>query len=407
MDSLFESGQNAQDAEVQKAHELANTITIGHLTRKLQADPSADLSSILNQQASLYPELRESLAQEARERTATLIPGKEKASDAEPQDVLIESAVKIAHPLSKELVAFAGLEGTVSDDELISAITPKLHQLMRTGDVLFSLHDTSVLSLGASEVLKTGTCLNPEGITNLQFINTHFPQIPSPKFLGSLQSEERAYIFMSRGEGETLESLWPQLSVADKRSVQKQLSDIFHVLRTAPSDANGHSPTKIGGFASGVCQDMRRWLRKSEDLVSEAQFNDFLCCHQDSRRTQTPWIKMIRSFMKDDHKLVMTHGDLHPRNIMVKWVHPEAAQHQPLEGEENAYGMRRQCIKVTSILDWEMAGWYPEYWEFVKALNTADVRGPLADWSDYLPTEAIGQWPLEYSLDLLISRWLG
>lgn len=191
---------------------------------------------------------------------------------------------------------------------LISAIMPKLHQLTRTGEVLFSLHDTSVISLGTTEVLKMGTSLNTEGIANLQFVNIHLPQIPSPRFLGSLESQEQTCIFMSRGKGETLESVWPQLSHADKRSVQAQLNSMFHALRAALPDATGYDFKGIGGFASGVCQDMRRWLRKCEGLASEAQLNDFLCGHQDSRRTQTSWIKMIRSFMKDDHKLVMTHG---------------------------------------------------------------------------------------------------
>jgi aminoglycoside phosphotransferase (APT) family kinase protein len=61
---------------------------------------------------------------------------------------------------------------------------------------------------------------------------------------------------------------------------------------------------------------------------------------------------MIRSAMRDDHRLVMTHGDLHPRNIMVKW-----------EGDENegdGYG-REKKIRVTALVDWELSGWYPEY----------------------------------------------
>jgi aminoglycoside phosphotransferase (APT) family kinase protein len=43
------------------------------------------------------------------------------------------------------------------------------------------------------------------------------------------------------------------------------------------------------------------------------------------------------------HDIVFTHGDLNPRNILV----------------ENG--------KITGIVDWENAGWFPEYWEFSKA----------------------------------------
>ena len=44
-----------------------------------------------------------------------------------------------------------------------------------------------------------------------------------------------------------------------------------------------------------------------------------------------------------EHEIVFTQGDLRPDNIMVK------------KG------------RVTAIIDWEMAGWYPDYWEFAKA----------------------------------------
>ena len=45
------------------------------------------------------------------------------------------------------------------------------------------------------------------------------------------------------------------------------------------------------------------------------------------------------------HRVVFTRGDLKLRNILVK------------EG------------KITGFLDWESAGWYPEYWDFTTALK--------------------------------------
>lgn len=401
----------SQKPEVQEAYKLSNSLAMGPLTRKLQEDPAADLSSLLQQQASSYPELRETLAQDALE-TAAVSQHDDIETNAATgsQEYLTEDGIEITYPLQEELFALAGLKGPVTNDEVVSLILlPKLRELMRTGEALFSLHDTTVLGLGPNTVVKIGsTSLNPEGITNLQFINSHLPQIPSPKLLGSLTSPRRIYIFMSRGEGDTLESVWPQLRDAEKRTIQKQLNGIFRILRaTTPSGLDSSSLIRIGSFVSGLCQDTRRWPRTCQGLTSEAEFNDFLCrAPPDSRRTQTPWIKMIHSFMNDNHKLVMTHGDLHPRNIMVNWK-PLVSSQRDMEKDEDDDGMSVRAIEITSILDWEMAGWYPEYWEFVKALQTVESRGPLSDWYDYLPIEAIGQWPSEYSIDLLISRWLG
>lgn len=44
--------------------------------------------------------------------------------------------------------------------------------------------------------------------------------------------------------------------------------------------------------------------------------------------------------LTDGHEIVFTHGDLRRRNILV----------------ENG--------RITAILDWEYAGWYPEWWQY-------------------------------------------
>ena len=51
------------------------------------------------------------------------------------------------------------------------------------------------------------------------------------------------------------------------------------------------------------------------------------------------------------HDVLLTHSDIAPRNILVR------------DG------------KIVAILDWELSGFYPEYWEYVKALY-------LPDWED-------------------------
>ena len=50
--------------------------------------------------------------------------------------------------------------------------------------------------------------------------------------------------------------------------------------------------------------------------------------------------------MRDDHRIVLSHGDFHSKNILVQ-----------VEGES-------ACI--SGIIDWEMGGWYPEYWDALK-----------------------------------------
>ncbi|KAJ5281664.1 hypothetical protein N7478_007036 [Penicillium angulare] len=53
---------------------------------------------------------------------------------------------------------------------------------------------------------------------------------------------------------------------------------------------------------------------------------------------------LAENALTDGHEIVFTHSDFATRNILV---------------DENC--------QVTAILDWEWAGWYPEYWQYYKA----------------------------------------
>lgn len=56
---------------------------------------------------------------------------------------------------------------------------------------------------------------------------------------------------------------------------------------------------------------------------------------------------MLQQYAKhalcSNHEVVFTHGDLTPWNIFVN-----------------------ESGKVTAILDWGYAGWYPEYWDILR-----------------------------------------
>jgi hypothetical protein len=46
-------------------------------------------------------------------------------------------------------------------------------------------------------------------------------------------------------------------------------------------------------------------------------------------------------------------------------------------------------VELAGIIDWEASGFYPEYWEQLKALNTRSIRD-TDDWWDYLPPSVLG-----------------
>lgn len=70
----------------------------------------------------------------------------------------------------------------------------------------------------------------------------------------------------------------------------------------------------------------------------------------------------MRSGLPDGAGVVLTHADLHPSNILISDESP---------------------AKLVALVDWRQSGWYPDYWEFCKAVFTAEIGG---EWMErYMP----------------------
>ncbi|CAI6341292.1 unnamed protein product [Periconia digitata] len=403
--NLIEGMRPVTHDHLREARVIANQVTLSQLTSMVKNNSAADISDLLKRESTSYPDLVGSLATSfASGSNDTTI-----NSDPLPSvatgllDLPVEvSAITVIQSLSPSILTLVNADqGYEGDQEYLSTdMAVILNQIIRGGEILFQLHNAFVISIGHGHVVKIATSLDPNHIENTQYLTTHIPELPIPRCLGALRSGQWTYSFMSQALGVTLESVWPELSTAQKISVQEQLGNHLQLLRSQPH-LKSESEVYLGSFVSGVCKDSRRMQRVSSKPVrTEADFNDFL--FYAPRKTVTPWVERIRSVMRDDHRIVMTHGDLHPRNIMVILETAKSST-----SEEKTTQTRESVVRVSSILDWETAGWYPEYWEFIKAMNTIGARGPLSDWSDFLPTKAIGCFPVEYSLDHLLDQWLG
>ena len=132
-----------------------------------------------------------------------------------------------------------------------------------------------------------------------------------------------------------------------------------------------------------VCKDTRRRERRNDcPIYREADFNDFLV----STNTEhaAPYFRTwIRRLLRDDHRIVLTHGDLHGGNIMI-----------------NDTGDGQLSV---SIIDWELGGFYPEYWELLKAHNLRRVSDQ-SDWWYHLPTcLGGGAYDAERAVDMTLE----
>ncbi|KAB8067421.1 hypothetical protein BDV29DRAFT_186194 [Aspergillus leporis] len=98
------------------------------------------------------------------------------------------------------------------------------------------------------------------------------------------------------------------------------------------------------------------------------------------RQTETSsYAQLLRGMINStlhDHRTVFTHGDIQPKNIMVERV-----------------GARDGCpnFKIT-LIDWEAAGWYPEYWDYCSATISCRFK---PDWLELIP-EVMDQYTVEF-----------
>jgi hypothetical protein len=202
----------------------------------------------------------------------------------------------------------------------------------------------------------------------------HSLQPPVPKVHGVRASSSGTEIVVDFVDGECLEEAWPFVDSEQKTCIVSQLREILTLMRSAPSDQR-----KIGGF-DGPARDCRGF----SDYVggpfqSEAEFNGFVLDFL--RGTPVPIRKTLAEALgsSGDHRIVFTHGGLAPRKVIVK----EGRVHQ-------------------ALLGWEYAGWYPEYWEYVKFF---DRPTDCKDWKDYAEVMFDTPYPTELLTFQALARW--
>lgn len=237
-----------------------------------------------------------------------------------------------------------------------------LSRSLKSGRVIWCHFARAVVQLDDRIVVKLGSNLSLTDADMTAHIRSHSADIPVPHPLGALSIGGMTYAFMTLIEGRSLDGLWQDLSNTEKCSVRGQLNVLLENLRSLllPSQY-------LGGGNPPQCIDCRMWRRKSpERLKNETQFNDFLLSGN-RRSGMEPYVDFVRSMLKENHRDLLTHGDLHLRNILVIRD----------DGTEGG-------IRVTGLIDWEVGGAYPEYWEFVKSLNTVrPIRS--GDWPSFCP----------------------
>ena len=244
------------ESQEREAFTRANTITMKQLTSRLDEDPAFDISDLLEQKAVSYPRIRYALADAARRRALAVDAKPAPAPTDVRSAALLSPVVQVLYPLQSAALflatshlassAEAPINGPLDyvDDRMIAA----LNETIKNGDILWNLGSTTVLGLGSSVAVKVGRSIDIAHVPTLQYIQTQVPEVPTPKILGILKTDQNMYLFMSRIPGISLDKLWPKLSYLQKTSIQRQLSSIFEALRSVPRPQGSGDAVIGGGF---------------------------------------------------------------------------------------------------------------------------------------------------------------
>ncbi|KAI9891942.1 MAG: hypothetical protein M1814_002327 [Vezdaea aestivalis] len=221
------------------------------------------------------------------------------------------------------------------------------------GQVIKENGACTVVRVG-SFVVKYGKGVSLAEVDSLSFVASN-TSIPVPKVYDSYNQGGITYIVMEYVPGDNLEHVWCSLSSAEKEKVSHSLREYLEQLRKHKSQTYGGSNNR--SFEHGL---FRCWsgepggpFNSEKDLV-EALF----------RNTGASNEMLSRLHQLSDclhgHEAVFTHGDMQRKNILFE---------------------RHQLGFKLTLIDWEVSGFYPAWWEY----DSAMCPRPTDDWVDYLP----------------------
>lgn len=192
----------------------------------------------------------------------------------------------------------------------------------------------------------------------LHLVRSH-TSIPVPRPIDLAISGSESFLVTSRVDGERAGKFIFHYTDEERDALLTDLRQWITELHAILKPPSEYAITSASG---GSCLDYRiDTSGPVRPYRSEKDFSESLCIGALPDLTH-----------RHDHKNVFTHGDLNMRNILVK------------------HG------RIVGIVDWENAGWFPEYWEYTKAHFS--VRRNKR-WLEIIDAAFVGKYEAELDIE--------
>lgn len=211
----------------------------------------------------------------------------------------------------------------------------------RTGD--------PVLRLSSTRILKTH-CVNTE-YQALKLIDRH-TSVPSYKVQAVYNRPEGKLVEYEAYPGKPLQDVWPGMSAHQKNKIIADLGRFVDQLRKM-------QPPKqcvVGDATLGAAMDHRFGKGRIGPFFSIQAFQEFERRGHSVHHFPEKEIQHVHAPAKP-YELKFTHAALCPANILVD-----------------------DAGRITALVGWESAGWYPEYWEYTQMCHLTPKT--MGDWLD-------------------------
>lgn len=209
----------------------------------------------------------------------------------------------------------------------------------------------------------------------MRYVRQHAPSVPVPEmYFCDFTNPRYGIIFMEEVPGQTLEKVWPSLTTTQKEQACQDIWKIIMALRQIPrpedipaerclyTTVDGSPLHPQGGLTGHSGDPLAQSLHNTDDA-----FREFIL--QRYREYHGTDENVLQNFPRSE-TAVFTHGDIHPRNLMA-----------------TADG------RVTSLLDFEYAGFMPDYWEdlgmFLQIFEWDE------DWADTMMRTKPSSWDFD------------
>ncbi|KAJ7079801.1 kinase-like domain-containing protein [Mycena belliarum] len=208
---------------------------------------------------------------------------------------------------------------------------------LSAGSRIYGYYGPRTIRTGPRTFFKSGVRVDESEAEAMQFIANN-TSIPVPKVHRVHKYNATTFIEMEFIPGKEA-YVWYHMAPPDQRALLEELESYVRQLRSLVPP----TPELVASAYGNYCLDHRIELNPAGPFSTHDEFHYFLRMNEDLSGWHPERFAAVVRAHKEKYVSKFAHGDLAPRNVLVH------------KG------------RVSAIIDWDCAGWRPEYWEVTKS----------------------------------------